>query len=452
MEENGRKGKGSMKKRGAAAILAAILLFLPFRATALEIWEAFDPDFLFSETKTENFNTDFTLSGHPAEDLITVALAQSGKTTNQLGYTEAWCADFVNDCAKLAGIDKGVIPWSYSARGSCTYLYDYMLNRCAAEQVTSPKRGDLVFYYCTVCETFRHIGIMQSATLSVEGNYGGRVNAAVTTYNDPRGHSVKSGDVIRLFLRPSYSLPTVVHGDTDGSGVFDEADAAYLLRTLLAPERYPTDHKIDLNGDGEEDVQDALFLLRAALFPEEGAIPAKHLPVFADADAPTCTEAGEIGESHCSFCGQLLSVRRKADALGHDFVNHVCTRCHEVRPESVGLEMKLNDEKNGYTVCGIGDCTDADVVIPSVFEGLPVTAISLFAFENVPSMKTLTIPLSVTEVGAGAIFQCSSLTAIYCAAPSLPDGWSPHWAEYTSAEVFWGMDKPPSLNLGEEHF
>ena len=66
-------------------------------------------------------------------------------------------------------------------------------------------------------------------------------------------------------------------------------------------------------------------------------------------------------------------------------------------PASEGLEFVLYD--NAYTVAGIGSCTDTNVVIPSEYKDLPVTAISYQAFYDCSSLTSITIPDSVTSIG-----------------------------------------------------
>ena len=39
--------------------------------------------------------------------------------------------------------------------------------------------------------------------------------------------------------------------------------------------------------------------------------------------------------------------------------------------DSKGLEFGLNADEKSYSVTGIGICNDTDIVIPSVYNGLP---------------------------------------------------------------------------------
>ena len=58
---------------------------------------------LATQSKTSGFSSDYTLSGDPAADMAAIALAQEGRTGSDIGYTEEWCANFIGDCALLAG-------------------------------------------------------------------------------------------------------------------------------------------------------------------------------------------------------------------------------------------------------------------------------------------------------------------------------------------------------------
>lgn len=82
---------------------------------------------------------------------------------------------------------------------------------------------------------------------------------------------------------------------------------------------------------------------------------------------------------------------------------------------SSGLEYFLNSDGASYSVSN-GTCTDTDVVIPSVYEGLPVTGIGSAAFMGRDNLTSVTIPDSVTEIQSSAFMGCANLTNI-----SIPD-------------------------------
>ncbi|MBQ8381904.1 MAG: leucine-rich repeat domain-containing protein [Clostridia bacterium] len=128
---------------------------------------------------------------------------------------------------------------------------------------------------------------------------------------------------------------------------------------------------------------------------------------------------------------------------------------------SEGLEYQLLDDGT-YSVISIGTCTDAHVVIPSSYEGIPVTSIAELAFSScsgltsvtIPSSVTtignfafafcdnitsVTIPSSVTSIGYCVFAYCDNLTAVYCKASAKPSGWSSDWLDDCPAIVCWGQ-------------
>lgn len=115
----------------------------------------------------------------------------------------------------------------------------------------------------------------------------------------------------------------------------------------------------------------------------------------------TCTE-----QAVCEKCNA-----KYGKALGHDYQNGVCTRCGDERA-SEGLKYSLNSDGNGYTVTGIGSCTDTEIVIPSKYNAKPVTSIGYEAFRGCTGLTSITIPNSVTSISDYAFRKCEGLTSI----------------------------------------
>ena len=119
----------------------------------------------------------------------------------------------------------------------------------------------------------------------------------------------------------------------------------------------------------------------------------------------TCTEKG-LTTDVCALCGDDFS--KILPALGHDYVGNTCQRCGD---EGM-LEFSLNADGETYSVTGIGNCTDTDIVIPAVYNKKPVTSIGGRAFSTCRSLTSVVIPDSITSIGDSAFSTCRSLTSV----------------------------------------
>ena len=80
---------------------------------------------------------------------------------------------------------------------------------------------------------------------------------------------------------------------------------------------------------------------------------------------------------------------------------------------SEGLTFALNSDKKSYSVTGIGTCTDTDIVIPSVYEGLPVTSIGKSAFNDNSNIISVRISNNIISIGSGAFSNCTNLKNVF---------------------------------------
>ena len=173
-----------------------------------------------------------------------------------------------------------------------------------------------------------------------------------------------------------------------------------------------------------------------------------HTEVVDKGKAPTCTESGVSDGKHCSVCGTVTVKQNALEALGHtdgewitdkeagkteDGFRHMnCAVCGEkIKTEtlyatgSLGLIYELNEDKASYTLTQFGTCTDTEIIIPSVYNGLPVTAIGDKAFDqwwlmdnhhysqeaidNLNKITGVKIPGSVKSIGRLAFRGCGNI-------------------------------------------
>ena len=108
----------------------------------------------------------------------------------------------------------------------------------------------------------------------------------------------------------------------------------------------------------------------------------------------------------CVECGEIT------DNALHTTSNNICTVCGYEVSGTDGLEYTLSDDRTYYTVTGIGTASDTDIVIPSIYNNLPVVSIMELAFWNCSSITSIIIGSGVKTIGDYAFSGCTSLTKI----------------------------------------
>ena len=147
--------------------------------------------------------------------------------------------------------------------------------------------------------------------------------------------------------------------------------------------------------------------------------------------APTCTETG-MQERTCE-CGQKESGA--ISATGHTLGDWVVTKeptvkedgakekkcnvCEEIRATetipatgSLGLAYTVYEDIKVCVVTGIGVCTDTELVIPSAYNGMPVTGIGEKAFKGCSSLTSVWIPEGVTSISKDVFYNCENLMGV----------------------------------------
>ena len=77
-----------------------------------------------------------------------------------------------------------------------------------------------------------------------------------------------------------------------------------------------------------------------------------------------------------------------------------------------GLEYELSSDKMYYSVVGMGDCKETEIIIPKTYEGLPVKAIASEAFQSCEELTRVVLPDGMTKIGYAAFSDCDSLAEI----------------------------------------
>jgi len=100
-----------------------------------------------------------------------------------------------------------------------------------------------------------------------------------------------------------------------------------------------------------------------------------------------------------------------ADASSLTEENAVQTTESGTSKGSVGLEFELSEDGKFYTLTGLGECLDVDIVVPETHKSLPVKAIAKEAF-NSKNVLSIYIPDTVEDLQMGMLIGCDSLKTL----------------------------------------
>ena len=147
--------------------------------------------------------------------------------------------------------------------------------------------------------------------------------------------------------------------------------------------------------------------------------------------SPTCTKQGYT--TYTCKCGSNY-VSDYIDKLGHTFGDWKTIKENTTTQEgaqervcscggkesrklakltySEKLTYSLNADGESYSVTSNGTCKDTYVIIPSTYNGLPVTGINKNAFSKANSFINIFIPDSVIHIDSSTFYTCTSLVCI----------------------------------------
>ena len=115
----------------------------------------------------------------------------------------------------------------------------------------------------------------------------------------------------------------------------------------------------------------------------------------------------DVSHWHNATCGHDA----RGDEAVHDFENNTCKNCAFHPDYTAGLEYALNEDSTAYVVVGAGQGSGDTLIIPEVYNGLPVVGIGESAFNGVKFFTSVTIPQSVTEIDRYAFYD-TALTSV----------------------------------------
>lgn len=126
--------------------------------------------------------------------------------------------------------------------------------------------------------------------------------------------------------------------------------------------------------------------------------------------AATCTQKGWEAYESCVREGCEHTTYREIGKLAHEYENGACVLCGVSEP-TAGLVYELNDG-GGYSVTGIGDCEETEIVIAAEYQGLAVTEIAASAFEDCQQLLQVHISENIRSIGENAFKSCKKLVEI----------------------------------------
>lgn len=353
-------------------------------------------DFFTSYPDEYRKNIKVNLSDLPTQvdRLLAVAIAQEGNYGQALGYRGvydgSWCAAFVSDSARIAGISKDIIPKSAGVAD----MYNKLLNDCGAEKVTSPQKGDILFYYCDVegHEGFKHAAIVDTSEYSIQGNLGDKCQYIQSDWYHDGLHRCR-----QIYVRPNYApVETHTHSYYPYVTAPTCTEKGYTTFFCSCGDFY-TDLYINATGHDYQNIAnipagcatEGEKLFRCSNCNDSYVIsqPAKghSAPVWGMTSAATCTQNGER-TAFCSDCGSIIGSE-VIPATGHS------KTYEKIESEPTANHVGIKTER----------CVYCDDVIASS---------EVYAHTHVLGYEAVIKPATCTEDGIKGLF-CSECNACY---------------------------------------
>ena len=341
-------------------------------------------------------------------------------------------------------------------KGSVILPPAHKMSYCAPSEPTCYSPGNIGYYECYVCHKCfsdpdgkqeitdkdsviipaRHTltyHAPKDATCTEDGNTGYyECTVCYRCFSDAEGKNDISASSVILPAHNSFTRHAAVEPTCEHDGNIEYYECSVC-------------HKYFSDAEGKNEITD------------KGSVILRMLPhslEHVDAKAATCTQNGNIEYWKCTACGgkfydadgknEIPSDGEILTASGHSYSDawssddsehwHACIKCgdrkdveqHTWNGEplavctvcgyelgySSGLIFSLDTDGTGYSVRAAEGLMLTEVIIPSVYKGLPVVSIESYAFRNCTSIVTVQIPDSVTRIDTGAFEGCTSLSEI----------------------------------------
>ena len=144
--------KTATKKRVITIIALSILICMCYVAISGSVYA--------DQSNRDKFYNSYTLTGNGADDIVSVALAQSGRDyIDSLGYDDKQgvSAEFVYDCAVLAGQEQA---FHYFSSGLDERSLANSFEMSGTAEVPTPQKGDIVIALGNSRSDVDYAGIM----------------------------------------------------------------------------------------------------------------------------------------------------------------------------------------------------------------------------------------------------------------------------------------------------
>lgn len=132
-----------------------------------------------------------------------------------------------------------------------------------------------------------------------------------------------------------------------------------------------------------------------------------HTQVITSGVEPTCTEEGITEGLHCSVCNAIL-VKQEIIPAAHNFDSQICTLCGE--HQYLVFTLLENDT---YSIKARDiEAVPTTLILPSTYNGKPVTQIARNAFAYCKTIERLLIPESIKRIDWDAFRDCENISQI----------------------------------------